>query len=281
MNETKRLLSVFGVILIIVGVILLVSFWPEKDKTFICGVAADGDYSKLGKVDYKQYQCLYKDESKNGLIIADKLSTKEKKALNDAAEDISHALYYLDTENIAKSDLNKIKKELDYKNQTMFIIENKKVKDTKKLDLTSKDEILKYVKDAELAKFACGVKTDEEYENLGAITYEQYQCLYESDNAFALVLEQTTCGYCHQFNPILNDYVGEENLPVYTIQIDTLKASDKQELLDSLEYFKDNESWGTPLSLGIKNKEVVADLSGYTDDTTQIEEFFKKTGLKK
>ena len=86
MNENKRLLMMFGIIALVVIIILVISFWPKPDKTFMCGVKADGDYNKLGKVNYKQYQCLYESESKNPVVVADELSSKDKKQLNEAAK---------------------------------------------------------------------------------------------------------------------------------------------------------------------------------------------------
>lgn len=50
--------------------------------------------------------------------------------------------------------------------------------------------------------------------------------------------------------------------------------------MSSLSYFNDNSDWGTPLTLAIKDKKVVAELSGYTDDTSKLDEFFKTAGLK-
>ncbi len=285
MNENKRLLMIFGVIALVVVIVLVISFWPKPDKTFMCGVKADGDYGKLGKVNYKQYQCLSESDSKNPIIVADELSSKDKEQINKAAKKIDHAIYYIDTEKVSKEDLKVIKKELKYndksfKKDVILILQDGKVKSYKEELLKNKKELYNFLKEAKLAKFACDVTADEEYSSLGEINYEQYQCLYDSEEPFALMLAQTTCSYCLQFKPVINSYAEENNLPVYVIEIDQLSDSDRSALLSSLSYFDNNDQWGTPLTLGIKNKEVVSELSGYTEDESSLDEFFEKLGIK-
>lgn len=285
MNENKRLMTIFVVIIAIVGLILLISFWPEKDRTFICGVKADGDYEKLGKVNYKQYQCLYESKDKNALVVSNDLSEKDKDTLNKNAKKIGHALYYLDVQNISDEDMKAIKKELKYnddsfKKDVVIVVKGKKIENFKESILGDSNKLYEFLKESNLSKFACDVKATEDYENVGEITYEQYKCLYESENPFVLVLEQTTCGYCQQFNPIIGEYTQKNNLPIYVIQIDTLSDVDRTALTGSLSYFNENDSWGTPLTLAIKDKEVVSEISGYTDDASALDELYKKLDLK-
>jgi len=285
MNENRRLLTIFGVIALVVVLILVISFWPKPDKTFTCGVKADGDYDKLGKVNYKQYQCLYESDSKNAIVIDDDLSSKDKEQLNDAAKKINHAIYYIDTEKVSEDDMKQIKKDLKYNDKSSFknvilVIEDGDVTSYKEDFLKNEGDLDNFLKDAKLSKFACDVTVSEEYGNLAEITYEQYQCLYDSKEPFALVLAQTTCSYCLSFKPVINDYAEKADLPVYVIEIDQLSDDDRNALLSSLSYFDNNQNWGTPLTLGIKDKEVVADLSGYTEDEGSLEDFFGKLGIK-
>ncbi len=285
MNENKRLLMIFGIVIAVVAVILLISFWPKPDKSFACGVKADGDYDKLGKVNYKQYQCLYESDAKNPLVVADDLSSKEKKQLNDMAKKIGHVIYYVDTEKMSKDDLKTIKEELEYKDSSfkkdvVLVLKDGEVETYKEDFFKDSDEFYNFLKEANLSKFTCDTVASEEYENLSEISYEQYQCLYESEEPFTLVLAQTTCSYCLAFKPVLNDYAGKNNLSAYVIEIDQLSDEDRSSLLSSLSYFDNNDSWGTPLTLGIEKKEVVSDLSGFTEDEGSLDDFFDKLGLK-
>ena len=95
MNENKRLLIFFISIVLVIAIILVIAFWPQADTTFACGVSADKDYSKLGSINYKQYECLAEQNDKFAVAISDGLSDDEKKTLNEAAEKINVGIYYL------------------------------------------------------------------------------------------------------------------------------------------------------------------------------------------
>ena len=57
MSENKRMLALFGVIILVVAIILVISFWPEPDKTFACSVKKDDNYTKLAAINYEDYEC--------------------------------------------------------------------------------------------------------------------------------------------------------------------------------------------------------------------------------
>jgi len=160
MNENKRLFMIFGIIILVVGVILAISFWPEPDKTFSCGIKADGEYDKLGKVNYKQYQCLYESDTKNAIVVADKLSDKDKKQINETAKKVNHAIYYIDMDKVSSDELKTIKKKLNYgdnsfKKDVILVLNDKKVETYKEEFLKGQDDLYKFLKDAKLTKFAC------------------------------------------------------------------------------------------------------------------------------
>ena len=284
MNENKRLLIFFISIALIIAIILVIAFWPEADTTFACGVTADKDYSKLGSVNYKQYECLAEQDDKFALAISDGLSDDEKKILNEAAEKINVGIYYLSDE-ISNTDLKTIKNDLktdkvSYDDYSLVVVEDGKVTDGIDKKLDSSDDIYSFLKDAGLAKFSCNATSDEEYENLSRLTYDQYDCLYNNNEPFVVIFTQSTCSYCAEFLPVINQYAGENNVPVYFLEIDTMDQEDVQNIFSSLSYFSENADWGTPLTLAVKDKEVVTELSGYTDDTATIDNLFKEVGLK-
>lgn len=284
MNENKRLIIAVAVIVIVIGLIFAISFWPKPDKSFVCGMKADGNYEKLASANYNQYKCLIKEDGKNAVVIAGNMTDEKKKALNEAAKSIGHSIYYLNTKKISKDEMNAIKKQLKYKKSpfkkdVILVIKDGKV-ETYKEKINSKDDVKAFLNEANLAKFACDVTPNEEYENLGMVTIDQYKCLLESEKPFALVVSQTTCGYCKAFKPIINEYVGKNNIPLYVIEINELSDSDRQEFLSSLSYFEENQSWGTPLTLGIENKEVVTQIGGFTEDESEYDNFFETMKLK-
>lgn len=284
MNENKRMLIFFISVVLVIAVILVIAFWPQPDTTFACGVKADSDYSKLGTVNNEQYNCLMEQEDKIALVISDGLSDDEKKVLNSVAEKTSKGIYYLSDE-VSNTDLKNIKKELktdkvSYDDVSLVIVEDGKVIDGIDEHLDDSDKIYEFLKETGYVKFACNATSDSEYENLSKLTYDQYECLYDSKEPFVMILTQSTCSYCAQFLPVVNEYAGENNLPVYFLEIDTLDSDDLQSVFSSLSYFSDNSDWGTPLTLAIKDKEVITELSGYTNDTSSIENLFTELGLK-
>ena len=284
MNENNRMLIFFISIVLIVAVILVIAFWPEADKTFTCGVTADKDYSKLGSVNYEQYECLAKEDEKFAIAISDGLSDEEKKAINKAASKANHGIYYLSDE-VSNTDLKNIKKELktnkvSYDNTSLVVVEKGKVVEGMEKNLNKSDKIYDFLEEVGLVKFACNAQSYSEYENLAKLTYEQYDCLYDGDNPFVVVITQSTCGYCEQFLPVINEYAGENNVPVYFLEIDTMDSDESNKIFSSLSYFEENTDWGTPLTLAIKDKKVVTELSGYTSDTSAIDSIFEKVGLK-
>lgn len=284
MNENKRMLIFFISIVLVIALILVIAFWPEGDKTFTCGVTADKDYKKLGSVNYKQYQCLYGQKTKFALAVSDGLSNSEKSALNKAAQKSNHGIYYLNDE-ISNSDLKIIKKDLkndkvSFKDSSLVVVSKGKVTDGLESNLDNTDKVYDFLKESGIAKFSCGATSDSEYSNLSKLTYDQYNCLYNSDESFAVIITQSTCGYCKQFKPIINEYAGKNNIPVYYVEINTMDQSDAQKVESSLSYFSEHTDWGTPLTLGVKDKKVVTSLSGYTDDESKLDSFFKELGLK-
>lgn len=284
MEENKRLFQVLGFLVLIIVVACLIVFWPKSDSKFICKIKADKDYSYLGEMDYDKYKCVLKNKNASAIVYTDKLTSKKKGELNKAAKKVSHPVYYLSSD-ISKSDLNKIKKDLKYNDNSfdkdvLLVIKNGKVKDYKEDILSDNSKIYDFLNSTDLAKFAFGIKAEDGYENLGSVNYEDYEKLYNSDEPFVLIVAQTTCSWCEKFRPIINDYAGKHGLRVYIMEIDKLSSDESQSFESSLDYFKDNNNWGTPLTLGIKDKKVVANLSGYTDDEDALAKFFDEAGIK-
>ena len=69
-------------------------------------------------------------------------------------------------------------------------------------------------------------------------------------------------------------------LEAYKQDIKCFGENRAQLLLPKKDYFDENESWGTPTTLGVSNKKVVSSLSGYTDDTSELDNFFTELGMK-
>ena len=115
---------------------------------------------------------------------------------------------------------------------------------------------------------------DDEKKDFEEIDIDEYLDLYEGDENAIVLFSRPTCGYCQEFLPVINEYAGKNHLPAYILEIDTMDSDDVNNILSSLSYFEENTGWGTPLTLAIKDKKVITELSGYTDDTTSIENLY-------
>lgn len=126
--------------------------------------------------------------------------------------------------------------------------------------------------------FSCDVKPDKKYKNLGNINYQEYQCLINSNEKVVIMYTQSNCSFCKDFKPIINKYAKKNKTPIYILEIDTVKAS-YNEITRNIPYFSKHTSWGTPLTLALKQKEVITKMTGYTKDKYELNDFFKE--LKK
>lgn len=286
MNETKRMLALFGVIVAIVVLICIVAFWPEKDMTFTCDVKADKEYSKVGEVSYENFECLKNEDEYLVAVSTTNITKSAKETLSSAVEETGKGVYIISLDDYTNEQAKSVKKQLEYKedsfeNDVLIYVKEGKVEAYKENALNDEGAIRDFFKENELTKFICGATATEDYENLAEIDYDTFECLYEQEEPFVMVLAQTTCSYCQQYAPVLNDFALENNKVAYIINIDQITEEEMTNLTSSLSYFETNTSWGTPLTIAVDDKEVVGDLSGYTDQADTIKDVYVKAGIIK
>lgn len=286
MNETKRMLTLFGVIIVIVAIICLIAFWPEKDKTFTCKVKADKEYSKVGELTYENFDCL-KDEDEYIIAVSEKITSKDKEALNTAFKNNEKGVYLVSLNNYSDSEAKTLKEKLnysenDFEKDVLIYVKNGKVSAYKEDILDNNNGIKDFLSENGLNKFLTTVSEMENLDNLGEVDYKGFEELYNQEDPFILVLAQTTCGYCQQFEPVLSEFAKENGVVAYVINIDTFSDSEREGLTNAFSsYFETNSEWGTPLTLAVKDKNVVGDLSGYTDNKDAIKEVYTKAEIIK
>jgi len=285
MNETKRMLTLFGVIVAIIAVICIIAFWPEKDNTFTCDVKADEKYAKIGELSYENFECL-KEEEEYLIAVSSNITKEMKKTLNSAVKETGKGIYTISLDDYTKSEANELKDELEYKEDSfeenvLIYVSDGEVEAYKENILTDEGAIRDFLKENGLTKFICGSVATEEYENLSEVDYDKFTCLYEQEEPFVLVLAQTTCSYCQQYAPVLNDFAVENKQVAYIINIDQITEEEMSNLTSSFSYFETNTSWGTPLTIAVDDKEVVGELSGYTDQADTIKDVYVNAGLMK
>lgn len=283
MNETKRMFGLFGGVILFIGLICLIAFWPEKDRNFTCKIKADKGYTKVAELDYEGFECL-KKEGNYTVAIADKITEKQKKELNTSFDKADNGVYLISLKNFSKTEIKDIKKTLDnsFENEALIYVEDKKVKASKENILNSKKEIKTFGEENHLiSKILCGAKDLEDYKNIKEVDYKGFKCLYEQNEPYVIVLAQTTCGYCEKYKPVLEDVLIQNNINAYLINIDKISQEESTKLTSSLDYFSSNQQWGTPLTLAIQNKKIIDDIGGYNEDKTAIKKLFAQAGIIK
>lgn len=281
MEENKRMLMLFAGVLLFVGIILVIAFWPKTEKIFECSIKKDETYDNLAKINYEDYECLQKKE--NIVIAFGDLNKKEKENLNEAANNMGIGIYYFNAQSESE-ELKKVKKMLTYsdnsfKKDVILLVNEGNVASYEESVFNDVEKINSFLEKNGLASFACGLEASDEFENLAFINYEEYECLYEGNKEFVLVLAQTTCSHCINYEPVINEYAGENKIPVYVMNVDELSQDEFSKFSSSLDYFKENEQWGTPLTLAIKNKAVIAEVSGNVEKES-IDLFMEEAGIK-
>ncbi len=118
----------------------------------------------------------------------------------------------------------------------------------------------------------------EDYPYLTELSYEEWKALYDKGERFVFTVVQTYCGFCKQFKPVLNKIAEEHDVPIYYVDVLTLSDSDFDAFTSTITYFKENERWGTPLTLIYENQKEIDNLDGYVGEE-QATDFLQKNKM--
>ena len=108
---------------------------------------------------------------------------------------------------------------------------------------------------------------------LHEITYSEYEEKVKNGEAFVVVIERTTCGYCQQYMPLMEEVANEQKIAVTYINTDNITEEEFEKLSTTNKYLKKNQ-WGTPTTLFMLGDRIVDSIGGYVDKES-IEAFFK------
>ncbi len=97
---------------------------------------------------------------------------------------------------------------------------------------------------------------------LHEITYSEYEDMVNNGDAFVVVIERTTCGYCQQYMPIMEEETKEKKLAVTYINTDNITEEELEKLSTTNKYLKKNQ-WGTPTTLFMLGDRIIDSISGY------------------
>jgi len=109
------------------------------------------------------------------------------------------------------------------------------------------------------------------------ITYDEYEKYLEDEENILVIIIQTGCSHCENFLPVVQEVVGEYQIPVMTINITNLTQDEYTKLSQSNRYLK-TQNWGTPTTLLLHGSTVVDSIGGEVDKDTFVE--FIKENVK-
>ena len=113
---------------------------------------------------------------------------------------------------------------------------------------------------------------------LHQLTYAEFQEKVDNDEEFVFILERASCSHCVTYMPVARDYAKDNNVPMYYVDTDTFSEDDWDGLIDSIDFFDDNENWGTPTTMVLAGKETGHFIAGTanSDDLDSIyNEYFE------
>lgn len=115
------------------------------------------------------------------------------------------------------------------------------------------------------------IESDQEsYPHLNILKYDDFQALLNNNQRNILIVGQSTCGYCAEYKPILNEIAKQQKVTINYIDITILTQKQYDDFTNSFSFFQDNPYWGTPLTLIIENKSIIDYMEGIKSETETI-----------
>lgn len=209
--------------------------------------------------------------------------TLQTPILETIAEDYDMDYYYLDSSKLGAKQRKEIleKLEIEHATPTTIVVENGKVINTA-VGYTQGSDYVQFFKDSEILP-EDAVYSAEQY--ITYVDYSEYKELISNNDTNIIVVGQTSCSHCIAFKPALNSVGEDYNLTINYLNLTDLSEDESNSFFDSLtaieyndEDFLEDGSFGTPLTLIVKNGKVKSYISGERTISQLVREL-KKQGL--
>ncbi len=263
MNEKKKLIILFGIVLATILLIVIGSIYESvNSKKYL-----DSFYSALNG-----------SENKLVMIGRDNCSWCQlfHPTLDSMKDTYNFDYIYVNTNELTSGVMNKMLKDINVDPNEFGTPLTVVVKDG-----TVVDSLNGYVDEVQLLDFL--KKYDFAPEDaklpLNYINYNEYKKILKSSDTNILVIGQTTCTYCIKAKPILSQIASDKNVKINYLNVTELSDEEKTKFNDSLDYLSKNE-WGTPLTLILKNGEVIDSANGLLDYDGYVELFQNNSLIK-
>lgn len=263
MDEKKKISILLGVVAATILIIVIGSLYEShKSKKYL------SDF----------YSAFNGSEEKIIMIGRDNCSWCQlfKPTLDFMSELYGFEYMYINTNELTSSTFNKLLKTIGVERDEFGTPLTIVVKDGTVVDslngYTDEKDLLDFLKKYDFV--------DEDAKLLlDYIDYSGYKKILKSDDVKVLVIGQTSCTYCIKAKPILNKVVNDKKVKINYLNITELSDEEREKFNSSLKYLSENE-WGTPLTLIVKNGEVVDSANGLLDYDGYVK-LFEDNGLIK
>lgn len=280
MQKERKKTIIITVSLAVIALILMLCFiFIELKDMGIIGSAESSEIMKEFNNNYNsnEKKVIYYASSECGYC------ELQKPILELIADDYDIEYYSIDSTLLSNSQRKTILEKLgiEHATPTTVIVKNGKVIDTQ-VGYTDGKELVKFFKENKI------VPKDAEYSAEKYITfvdYEEYKNLIRNDETNIIVVGQTSCSHCIAIKPALNSVAEDYDLTINYLNLTDLSEEESEKFFESLEKIEYNDpdflkdgSFGTPLTLIVKNGKVVDYISG-SRTISQLVREFKKAGL--
>lgn len=109
------------------------------------------------------------------------------------------------------------------------------------------------------------VKDDDEYEKIIRISLEEFEKKVLNNEDFTIMITQSACYYCLEFEPIVNEVLTEKDKVIYEINISLITTKETERFREYYEFSK------TPTIFTIKDNKVISELIGYKEKDVFLE----------
>lgn len=264
-KESKRLLIALGVILfVIIGVVVISIFGKTRSKSIISKVQELKNGASISAVYIMRDDCKYCELNKSNIELIKGYGFKP---------------YSVNTNELTEEDLTELMTILNinpdnFGTPYLALVGEEKVVD-KLSGLTTFKDLFDFAKKYEL------IPSDSKL-NLNYIGYSEFRKLIKSDTNEVIILATSSCQYCQAEHPILNEIAKETGAKINYMYLDYAFSSQEEydSFMNSLDWLKENSDFGTPTTLIVNSKKVVAELSGYRSKDEVIS-FYKDNGIIK
>lgn len=268
MNETKKMLLIVIVIALLVMIIPITTYMKNKEsKKIVTAIGELMEYEGTNLVFLGSATCSY---CKLFTPILDDLKTK-----------YGFDYSYVDMDKLSNSQYSDVldKFEIDsskFGTPYLAIVTNGKVV-AEQPEYKDGEETFAFLQENGI------ISEDKVYVSttpyLTKVTFDEYNKLIESKTNEIVVLTQIGCSACEAALPVLNEIANEYDLKINYFVLNNINTEELQnQFLSSLDYYDENEEFGTPLTLIVKDKKAVAARDGFYSKNDYIT-FFKTNGF--